>query len=91
MKKTLLIMMMATGCCSFVVHQKEETEAGRTVETRIRATAWFSSAQSLERIKATTTEKTQSFGGEGIGQQGATNSTEVLKAVADLIRAIPGK
>lgn len=79
---------LACGCTSFHVTQTDESPNERTIRTDIKATAWFSSAQSVAKLKAIQTDKTQSFGSEAIGQQGATNTVEALKSIAHILELL---
>jgi hypothetical protein len=60
----------------------------RTITTDIKGTAWFSSAQNINKLKGVQTDKTQSFGSDGIGQQGATNVVEGIKGLAELVKQL---
>jgi len=83
---------LLSGCTTFHVTQTDTSPDERIIKSEIKATAWFSSAQNVARIKAIQTDKTQSFGTDGLGQQGATNTTEALKAIAhilELLRPVP--
>lgn len=60
----------------------------RTITTRLKGVAWFSSKQSLEKFKALQTDKTQSVGASSITQQGATNTAGVLSATTKLLEEI---
>ena len=89
MKSCLLALVVGlTGCTTFRVVQTDTSPDERIIRSEISATAWFTSAQNIAKIKALQTDKTQSFGTEAIGQQGATNTAAILKAVADLITVI---
>ena len=80
------------GCTTFHVIEIDESPKERTIRTEIKATAWFSSAQRIANIKAIQSDQWQSFGTDSVGQQGATNSVEALKAVArilELLRPAP--
>lgn len=84
--------VLLTGCTTFHVTQTDESPNERTIRTEVRASAWFSSAQNIAKIKALQTDKTQSFGADSLGQQGATNTVEALKSVAhilELLRPVP--
>ena len=83
----LLALLTLTSCTTFTVTQTDDSIGDRTITTRIKATAWFSSAQNLAKIKALQTDKTQSFGADAMSQQGATNVVGVLNSTADLLRA----
>lgn len=83
---------LLTGCTTFHVTQTDESPNERIIRSEIKATAWFSSAQNIAKIKALQTDKTQSFGTDSITQQGATNTVEALKAIArimELLRPAP--
>lgn len=84
--------LLLNGCTTFHVTQIDESPNERTIRSEIKATAWFSSAQNVAKIKALQTDKTQSFGTDTIGQQGATNTAEALKSIAhilELLRPVP--
>ncbi len=75
------------GCTSFDVQQSDGT--GQNVRTtHLRANAWFSSAQHLDKLKAFQSDKTQSFGSSGIEQQGATNVVQALDAIVKILQAV---
>jgi hypothetical protein len=92
MKYTLLLVtLLLPGCTNFTVKQADISPE-RTILNEIKGTAWFSSAQTISKLKATQTDKTQSFGTEGIGQQGATNTIEGLRLGVEflkLLRPVP--
>lgn len=84
--------VLLTGCTTFHVTQTDESPNERIIRSDIKATAWFSSAQNVAKLKALQTDKTQSFGTDALGQQGATNTVEALKAVVhilELLRPVP--
>ena len=84
-------LVMLTGCTMFTVSQRDEGKE-RVVTTTVRGTAWFSSAQTISKLKATTTEKTQSIGTDAIVTQGATNSVAALQSIVrilELLRPTP--
>lgn len=95
MKPTLILCALCvsacvfSGCTSFRVTQTDDSPNERSIRTDIKATAWFSSAQSVAKLKALQTDKTQSFGSDTIGQQGATNSVEALKALVRILELMP--
>lgn len=62
----------------------------RTITTKLKGTAWFSSSQILEKFKALQTDKTQSVGASSLSQQGATNTASVIKELTDFARAVKG-
>ena len=88
--KTLLAIAVALlcGCSTFHVTQTDESPNERTIKTDITATAFFSSAQNLSKLKALQTDKTQSFGADVLSQQGATNTVAALIAIARILEAM---
>ncbi|HNQ89286.1 MAG TPA: hypothetical protein PKM73_11770 [Verrucomicrobiota bacterium] len=76
------------GCARFSVTQIDESPNERTITTRISGTAFFSSAQTVSKIKALQTDKTQSFGTDALGQHGATNVAETVDALTRLIQSL---
>jgi hypothetical protein len=92
MKVLLLLPALLCGCTLLSVEQRDETPNGRSITTKVSGSAWFSSAQHITKLKALQTEKTQSFGTDTIGQQGATNGVEALKAIGhilEMLRPVP--
>ena len=96
MKQTLLLLSCVTlcGCVRFSVTQTDKSsldenqEEVRTIETRITGSAWFSSAQSLAKLKVSQTDKSQTTGLDSIGQHGSTNTVAALDALARLADAV---
>jgi len=86
--RLLLLALLLPGCTSFHVIQTDDSPGQRTTRTDLRATAWFSSTQSLSKIKALQTEKTQSFGSDALSQQGATNTTAALEALVKILQLL---
>ena len=84
----IAVWALLSGCTRFHVVQTDETPGERIVTTKVTATAWFSSAQNLTKIKALNTDKTQSFGSDSLGQQGATNTVEALKAIDSILSKV---
>lgn len=56
----------------------------RAITTDLSGSAWFSSKQNIAQFKALQTDKTQSIGGQGVGQQGATNAIRALELIRDI-------
>lgn len=81
----MLLWFLCSGCSHFSVTQTDDSPGERTIRTRIAGTAVFSSAQHIAKIRATMTDKTQSFGSEGLGQQGATNMVDALKSIDSIL------
>ena len=89
MKTILPILALAlTGCTTFTVTQTDISPDERIITSKVSATAWFSSAQNIAKIKALQTDKTQSFGADGLAQHGATNTVEALKAIAEILKYV---
>jgi len=76
------------GCTTFHVKQTDESPEARKISSDIKATAWFSSAQSIAKIKALQTDKTQSFGADAVSQKGATNVVAALEAIARIVESL---
>jgi small neutral amino acid transporter SnatA (MarC family) len=94
MKLTPLIALgiLLAGCTALRIEQTDESPNDRKITTTVKATAWFSSAQTLAKLKAITTDKTQSIGTDQLTQHGATNSVEALRQLArilELLRPTP--
>lgn len=84
----LLTALLICGCSHFSVVQIDETPNKRVITTKITGQAWFSSSQSISKIKAQQTDKTQSFGTDQIGQTGATNTAATIMAITELLKTI---
>jgi hypothetical protein len=81
-----------SGCTSLRIEQTDLSPNDRTITTTVKATAWFSSGQTLAKLKAITTDKTQSIGTDQLSQHGATNTVETLRQLArilELLRPTP--
>lgn len=88
MKRTILTLILClTGCVRFHVEQTDTSPDERIIRTSITGTAWFSSAQSLSRLKVLQTDKTQSTGLDSANQQGPTNTVAALEALARIAEA----
>lgn len=83
-----LLALVFCGCA--VVHstQRDISPNEREITTKVTGYALFSSTQTLQKLSAKTTDKTQDFGLAGLGQQGATNSAATISALAELIKAM---
>jgi hypothetical protein len=80
------------GCTSLRIEQSDTSPNERTITTSVKATAWFSSGQTLAKLKAITTDKTQSIGTDQLAQHGATNTVATLMQLArilELLRPTP--
>lgn len=85
---SVVVFWLCSGCTTIHVTQIDESPDERKITLEIKGRAWFSSGQSIAKIKAIQTDKTQSFGADGITQQGATNSVEALKAIARILELL---
>lgn len=88
----LFVAALLSGCTILSVEQIDESPNERKITTRITGSAWFSSAQTITKLKALQTDKTQSFGTDSIGQHGATNTVDALRSVVrilELLRPVP--
>lgn len=89
--RLLAILLCAGGLagCTFLrIEQTDKSADERTITTKVSATAWFSSGQTLAKLKATTTDKTQSIGTDQLTQHGATNSVEALRQLARILELV---
>ena len=64
----ITLLALATGCASVTTTQTDASPE-RTITTTIKATAFITGATIIEKLKATTTDKTQTVGASGIDQQ----------------------
>ncbi len=95
-----IALLLSVGCATFkadladisktvTVEKNGSTNTtSREITTRIKGTAAFSSAQTIEKLKALQTDKTQSIGTASIGQHGATNVLESLQTVLAILQEI---
>lgn len=84
----LLLLISLSACTSLRIEQIDQSPNERTITTRVSATAWFTSAQTLAKLRATTTDKTQSIGTDQLTQHGATNSVEALRQLARILELV---
>lgn len=84
----VLVAMLFSGCTVLNIQQRDESPDERVITTTIKAVAWFSSAQSITKLKTLNTDKTQSVGTDAIAQQGATNTLATLNALARILEAL---
>jgi hypothetical protein len=88
MKTTaIIVMLLLCGCASIETTQIDESPE-RKIATTTKARSWFSSQQTISKLKATTTDKTQSIGTDGVEQRGATNTAATIEALGRLLQAI---
>ena len=87
---TLLLstLIFLSGCTLLKIEQRDESPNERTITTRVTGTAWFSSAQSITKLKTITTDKTQTIGTDCLAQQGATNGIAALGSIARILEAL---
>lgn len=81
---TAALALALAGCAQISVRQTAAD--GR--ETRLSGVVWFSSAQSLAKLRLTNTDKTQSVGAEDLGQRGATNTVAAIEALTRLLSTL---
>jgi len=86
MKTTLLLsaLTLLTGCANLTTTQTDVSPE-RTITTTVKATALFTSTQVIEKLKATTTDKTQSVGTSGIDQQAVSENAVKFMESAERI------
>lgn len=87
-------MALSVGCAQFGTIQIDERSNEKTGEntkitTKASSRTFFSSKSELTKWKATQTEKSQGAEVGGLSQQGATNAVGALKAVAEILKALP--
>lgn len=80
-----IITTLATGCTNFYSKQVDASGTNRVISSEIRGTAWFSSSQAIQKMKSLQTDKVQSFGMDGVTQQGATNTVAALREVNKIL------
>jgi len=90
MKQLFIFCALALcGCASFKTQQSDKRISPDGTETTITTFAasrtFFSSKSNLAKWKARQSEGEQGAEVGGLSQQGATNSVEVLKAIADIL------
>lgn len=77
---SLISLAALTGCANMTTQTDVSPE--RTITTTVKATALFTSTQVIEKLKATTTDKTQSVGTSGIDQQAVSaNAVKFMESV----------
>ena len=88
-----LAIGLALGCARFSTKQQDiRYEGGKpatAITTKASSYTLFSSKSALANFKASQTEKTQGATVGSLNQQGATNTVEVLKALAEILAAAP--
>jgi len=84
----LAAALVLGGCTSLRVKQTDESPDARKIISDVRATAWFSSAQVLTKLKTLQSDKSQSTGFGSLDQHGATNIVESLNAIVKIIEAL---
>lgn len=78
---SLISLAALTGCANLTTTQTDVSPE-RTITTTVKATALFTSTQVIEKLKATTTDKTQSVGTSGIDQQAVSaNAVKFMESV----------
>jgi hypothetical protein len=89
MKKLLIIPLVAiVGCASYSSTQAVTEKDGSTRTTRVRIHTLFDANNSISKVKTTNTDKTQSTGVDGLGQQSSGSN---VVAVLEKIDSIVGK
>lgn len=83
-----VVIVLLAGCASFHLTQIDESPGERTITTELKGRAWFSSAQTLTKISAFTSDREQKFNAGNIGQHGPTNFLEALNALARIAEAV---
>lgn len=83
-----LCILPLMGCAVVRSTQTDTSQNERTITTRVTGYTLFSSAQTLQKLTATTTDKTQSFGLAGFSQQGATNAPGTISEGTHFLEAL---
>lgn len=77
--------VLLSGCASFSTTQIDESDAktgSRKITTKIKTRTFFDSKSELAKLKATTTDKSQSVGVGSLAQEASgTNVTRIIDAV----------
>lgn len=85
MKKILAIMLLASGCASFKTIQTDESDSKtgiRKITTTVSTRTFWDSKSELAKLKATTTDKTQSIGvGSVVNESSGTNTLALIEAI----------
>ena len=85
---TLLLVVSLTGCSTFSTVQTDEsdTKTGiRKITTRIKTRTLFDSKSELAKLKASTTDKTQTVGVGSLSQE--SSGTNVVALIEAAVRA----
>lgn len=85
---SVVLSLSLSGCTVLRIEQSDESPDARTIKTTVKASAWFSSAQTLSKLKTLNTDKTQSIGTDQIGQHGATNTAAALGQLVRLLELL---
>jgi thiamine biosynthesis lipoprotein ApbE len=92
MKRIILLTACAAlcGCAHFSTTQTEvRNEQTTTIKTRVAASTLFSSKSELAKFKALQNNASQSAEVGSLNQHGGTNTVAVLKALAEIVGALP--
>jgi len=90
----ILSVLTLVGCARFHTTQVDSSydkgQLVRTITTSAGSTTFFDSQSALASFKASQSDKTQSASVGSLNQEtSSTNSVAMLKAVAELISALP--
>lgn len=85
MKKLILIALCASGCASFKTTQVDESDAktgSRKITTTVTTRTFWDSKSELAKLKASTTDKSQTIGvGSIANESSGTNAIALIEAV----------
>lgn len=82
------LLMLLAGCAMFHSQQVETTQDGTKRETRIKVYTLFDAQSDLTKLRATTTDKTQSLGLAGLSESSSsTNAIHILHLIAQIVAA----
>ena len=92
----LIALVVLCGCARFSTKQTDISstnpygEPTRTITTKASSYTLFSGNSDLAKFKATQTDKSQSASVGSLTQEaGGTNAVAMLRAIADILAAMP--
>ncbi len=80
----LILCLLFTGCTHFVIDQTERDSAGILRHTRTTGTTFFDSKSELSKLRASTSDKTQSTSIGALNQDASsTGAVQVLRIIVE--------
>jgi hypothetical protein len=84
----LSLLVLAVGCARFVSSQTETAPDGAQRVTRVAVTTFFDAHNDLAKLRASTTDKTQTLSVAGLSENASsTNAVAILGHVAAILGA----